>query len=111
MDHLANVVVNGLVSFVGLELFCKGLVKVDCPFVVAKDEEVICNFSGLCFFDVVRSLSSGTAFEEIDESVFGSVNLFVSSTKLPESDLNVFLDLDSLIVDDSPQGNLLIITN
>lgn len=111
MDHLTDVVVDGLVSFVGLELFCEGFVEVYCSFVVAKDEEVICNLSGFCFLCAVGSLNSRAAFEKVDESVLGSVDFLVSSAELSESDLDVLLDLYSLIVDNSPQGSLLIITD
>ena len=111
LDHLADVVVDCLVPLVGLELFGQGLVEVDCSLVVAKDEEVVCDFTCLCFLYAVRSFNRCAAFEEVDEPVLGGVDLFVSSAELSEPDLDVLLDLYSLIVDDCPERYFLIISN
>ena len=111
MDHLADVVVDCLVPLVGLELFGQGLVEVDCSLVVAKDEEVVCDFTCLCFLYAVRSFNRCAAFEEVDEPVLGGVDLFVSSAELSEPDLDVLLDLYSLIGDDCPERGFLIISD
>lgn len=99
LDHLANIIKDSLVPFVWVEFLCQRFVNVSGSFIIAEQEKVVSNLSGLGLLHIIWSFDHWFRPKNIEKFVLHSVGFFISFAQLFQPILNMLLNLQFLVTD------------